>query len=90
MFLFDLFRVVVAGGVAVGDLAEGSVPPVMNSILSEGGLAASAVAKQHDIANVFFALIGFMSSFQIGIPLRKSLQQLNYIIFFRQYNYCNF
>ena len=50
----DLFRVVVAGGVAVGDLAEavGAASHEQHT-LSEGGLAASAMAEQHDIANVF-------------------------------------
>ena len=50
----DLLRIVVTGGVAVGDPAEtvGTAGQEEHT-LSEGGFAAAAMAKQHDIADVF-------------------------------------
>ena len=58
----DLFGIVVANGVAVGNLTQTvRAAGQKQHSFSEGGLAAAAVAKQHDIANVFCTHNGLVS-----------------------------
>ncbi len=58
----DLFRVVVADGVAVGDLAEAvDGAGHVQHALDQAGLAAVAVTEDGDVANVF--------SFHVLLPL---------------------
>ena len=58
----DLFGIVVTNGVAVGNSAQTvRAAGEIQHALSEGGLAAAAVAKQHDIADVFCTHNGSVS-----------------------------
>ena len=58
----DLFGIVVTNGIAVGNSAQTvRAAGEIQHALSEGGLAAAAVAKQHDIADVFCTHNGSVS-----------------------------